>query len=102
MWYGNTKTLLQSALRQLEIAESPADHDWQAQTEVVETCLAEMAEMSEPTINSSRGVESRYVHRPAADKLNRAMPHVRAMLTAMRARDRAQALKHGAEAFRRL
>ena len=102
MWYGNTKTLLESALRHLEIAESPADDDWQAQTEVVETCLAEMAEMSEPTINSSKGVESRYVHRPAADKLNRAMPHVRAMLTAMRARDRTQALKHGAEAFRRL
>jgi hypothetical protein len=102
MWYGNTKTLLESALRRLETPESPPDDEWKAQTEVVEACLAEMAEMSEPTVNSSRGIESRYVHRPAADKLNRAMPHVRAMLTAMRARDRAGALKHGAEAFRRL
>ena len=102
MWYGNTKSLLESALRQLNTGESQPDDQWESQTEVVEACLAEMAEMSEPTINSSKGVESRYVHRPAADKLNRAMPHVRAMLEAMRARDRAGALKHGAEAFRRL
>jgi hypothetical protein len=102
MWYGNTKSLLESALRQLNTGESQADDEWQAQTEAVEICLTEMAEMSEPIVNSSRGVESRYVHRPAADKLNRAMPHVKAMLAAMRARDRTEALRHGTEAFRRL
>ena len=102
MWYGNTKSLLESALRQLNTGESQPDAEWQVQTEIVETCLAEMSEMSEPTINSPKGVNSRYIHRPAADKLNRAMPHVKAMLAAMRARDRASALKHGAEAFRRL
>ena len=42
--------------------------------------------MSEPTVNPSQGVTSRYVHRPVADKLNRAMPHIRSMLTDMRDR----------------
>jgi hypothetical protein len=40
--------------------------------------------MSEPVVSPSVGATSRYVHRPVADKLNRAMPHVRSMLTAMR------------------
>jgi hypothetical protein len=48
------------------------------------------------------GATSRYVHRPAADKLNRAMPHVRSMLTAMRDRDRTTALAHGGMTLQRL
>src|SRR5437763_9881415 len=96
MWYGNTKNMLRSALRQLEGAEAQGNEDWQAQTEIVETCLAEMAGMSEPTINSAKSGESRYVHRPAADKLNRAMPHVIPLLAAMRVHNRPEALKHGA------
>jgi hypothetical protein len=48
------------------------------------------------------GATSRYVHRPVADKLNRAMPHVRSMLTAMRDRDRTTALAHGETTLRRL
>ena len=58
--------------------------------------------MSEPTVNPSIGVTSRYVRRPVADKLNRAMPHVRSMLTAMRDRDRTTALAHGETTLRRL
>ena len=58
--------------------------------------------MSEPTVNPSRGAASRYVHRPVADKLNRAMPHVRCMLTAMRERDRITALAHGETTLQRL
>ena len=102
MWYGSTKNLLESIVRGLR-TEAPQNADaWQAQTELVQVCLAEMVEMSEPTVNPSKGGTSRYVHRPVADKLNRAMPHVRFMLTAMRDRDRTTALVHGETTLRRL
>jgi hypothetical protein len=102
MWYGNTKNLLEGIVRRLKTDAPQDDADWQAQTELVQTCLAEMVEMSEPTVNPSVGSTSRYVHRPVADKLNRAMPHVRSMLTAMRQRDRATALAHGETTLQRL
>lgn len=102
MFYGNIKRLLESIVRGLKIEPPQNDAEWQAQTEVVEACLAEMVEMSEPTITPSKGSSSRYVHRPVADKLNRAMPHVRSMLKAMRDRDRATALAHGENTLQRL
>jgi len=50
--------------------EAPQDDaEWQAQTDLVQACLAEMVEMSEPTVNPSKGATSRYVHRPVADEL---------------------------------
>jgi hypothetical protein len=102
MWYGNTKNLLDSIVRWLK-SELPQDEsEWQAQTDLVQTCLAEMVEMSEPTVNPAKGSRSRYVHRPVADKLNRAMPHVRSMLTAMRNRDRTTALACGEATLQRL
>jgi hypothetical protein len=100
MWYGNTKSLLESIVRGLRTEAPLNDAEWQAQTDVVQACLAEMVEMSEPTVNPSKGATSRYVHRPVADKLNRAMPHVRFMLTAMRDRDRTKALAHGETTLR--
>jgi hypothetical protein len=102
MWYGNTKSLLESIVRWLKTEPSKNDAEWQAHTDLVQACLAEMVEMSEPTVNPSQGATSRYVHRPAAEKLNRAMPHVRSMLTAMRDRDRTTALAHGETTLRRL
>src|ERR1700686_2209950 len=95
MLYGNTKSLLESIVRGLKTEPPQNDADWQAQTELVQSCLAEMVKMSEPTVPPSMGATSRYVHRPVADKLNRAMPYVRSMLTAMRARDPTTALVHG-------
>ena len=100
MWYGNTKSLLESIVRGLRTEPPQDDAEWQSQTDLVQTCLAEMVEMSEPTVHPS--VETRYVHRPVTDKLNRALPHVRSMLTAMRDRDRTTALVHGETTLRRL
>ena len=102
MFYGNTKSLLESIIRKLQSEPPENEGEWQAQTELVQGCLAEMVEMSEPTVNPAKGATSRYVHRPVADKLNRAMPHVRSMLTAMRDRDRTTALAHGETTLRRL
>jgi hypothetical protein len=102
MWYGGTKTLLESIVRRLKIEAPQDDAEWQAQIDVVQGCLREMIEMSEPNIKPSKGVASRYIHRPVADKLNRAMPHVRLMLMSMRDRDRTTALAHGETTLRRL
>src|SRR5664279_5378119 len=102
MWYGNTKNLLESIVRGLKIEPPQNDAEWQDQTELVQACLTEMVEMSEPTVNQSMGATSRYVHHPVADKLNRAMPHVRSMLTAMRDRDPTTALAHDETTLRRL
>jgi hypothetical protein len=100
MWYGNTKTLLESIVRGLKTEPPQNDAEWKAQTELVQACLAEMVEMSEPTVHPSMG--SRYVHRPVEEKLNRAMPHVRSMLTAMQDHDRTTALGHGETTLQRL
>jgi hypothetical protein len=102
MFYGNTKSVLESIVRWLKTEPSPNDAEWQAHTDLVQACLAEMVEMSESTVNPSKGVSSRYVHRPVADKLTRAMPHVRSMLTAMRDRDLTTALAHGETTLQRL
>jgi hypothetical protein len=101
MWYGNTKVLLESVVRRLRTEAPKDDGDWQAQADLVRACLAEMVELSEPVIPQAKGT-SRYVHRPVADKLNRAMPFVRSMLAAMGNRDRNLALAHGETTLRRL
>ena len=48
MFYGSTKSLLESIIRWLEIEVPQDDAEWQAQTELVQACLAEMVELSEP------------------------------------------------------
>ena len=102
MFYGNTKALLERVIRWLSAEAPHGDDEWHAQTELVQTCLAEMVEMSKPNVDPSNGARSRYVHRPVADKLNRAIPHGRSMLTAMREHDRTTALAHGETTLQRL
>src|ERR1039458_2276256 len=102
MWYGNTKNLLESIVRGLNPERPQSVPAWQAEPQPLQACLTEMVEMSEPAVNPSKRATSRYVHRPVLDKLNRAMPHVRSMLTAMRERDRTTALAHGETTLQRL
>ena len=45
MWYGNTKSLLESIVRGLETEPPQSDAEWQVQTDLVQACLAEMVEM---------------------------------------------------------
>ena len=45
MWYGSTKSLLESIIRWLKTEPPQDDAEWQAQTDVVQACLAEMVEM---------------------------------------------------------
>ena len=102
MWYGNTKSLLEIIVRRLRNEAPLDDAEWQAQTDLVQACLEEMVEMSEPTVNPSKRATSRHVDHTVADKVDRAMPHVRSMLTAMRDRNRTTALAHGETTLRRL
>ena len=102
MWCRSTKTLLESIVRQLRTEAPQNDAQWQAHTDGLQACPAEMVEMSEPIVSPSKGVTPRYVHRPVADKLNRAMPHVRSMLTAIQQHDRTTALAHGETTLKRL
>lgn len=75
MFYGSTKSLLESVIRWLRTEALHDDAEWHVQTELVHAYLAEMMEMSKPTVHPFRAVTSRYVHRPVAYKLNRALPH---------------------------
>ena len=102
MWYASTKSLLESIVRWLNTEVPQDDSEWQAQTDVVRICVEEIMAMSKPAVHPSRLATSRYVHRPVTDKLNRAIPHARSMLIAMRNRDRATALAHGETAIQRL
>jgi hypothetical protein len=102
MYYSSTKNLLESIIRWLKTEVPQEEVEWQSQTDLVQACITEMVQMAGPSVHPQAGVASRYVHRPAADKLNRAMPHVRSMLTAMRERDRTTALAHGETTLQRL
>lgn len=100
MWHGSTKTLLESIVRQLRTEAPHDDGERQAHTDLVQTCLTEMTEMSKPIVLPL--MASRYIHRPLADKLNRAVPYLRSMLTAMQEHDRTAALAHGETTLQRL
>jgi hypothetical protein len=102
MYYGNTKHLLESVVRWLGTDSSHDDAEWQAQTDLAQACLGEMMEMAKPTVHPSKGTTARYVHRPIVDRLNRALPHGRSMLTAMRDHDRTTALAYGETTLHRL
>ncbi len=70
---------------------------WEQQIELGEECRSEMERMARPDYHRGRGKNMAQgpQRNPDAPKLNRAIPHVRAMLTAMRSRNRAAALEHG-------
>ena len=102
MWYSSTKRLLESVVRWLKTERPQEEPGWQAQTDLVLVCLEEIREMSKPAVNPARLTASRYVHCPVTEKLNRATPHLRAMLKAMRDRDRIAALAHGENSLQRL
>ena len=84
MLYDSTKSLLQSILRSLETGDETR---WDDQTESGNACLFEMHQMSGAlykAYRSDRLNSSSLVQSTLPDKLNRAMPHVRTMVIAIR------------------
>jgi hypothetical protein len=75
-----------------------SDHaGWDRQIELGEECRSQMERLARPKYSGPRkGTHTFGPERnPDAGKLNRAIPHVRDMLSAMRYRNRAAALEHG-------
>jgi len=85
MLYDSTKSLLRNILRSLESAESTP---WDDHLESSKACLFEMHQMS-------RGLGKAYKSDKAleAQRVARAMPHVRTMAIAIRLRDQAKAIE---------
>jgi hypothetical protein len=73
---------------------------WERQIELGEECRSEMERLARPKYGGARKGSHQFGPERNADagKLNRATPHVRAMLSAMRNRNRA-ALEHGRAAL---
>jgi hypothetical protein len=95
MLYESTKNLLQSILSSLEGGDG---NRWDDQTESGNACLYEMHQMSKPLYKAYRS-DSINANLPGQsslpEKLNRAMPHVRTMVIAIRHKDQSTALESG-------
>jgi hypothetical protein len=99
MLYDSTKSLLQSILWSLETGDETR---WDDQTESGNACLYEMHQMSGAlykAYKSDRLNADSLVQSALPDKLNRAMPHVRTMVIAIRHKDQTQALQSGKAAL---
>ena len=93
--YADSKNSLKSILEWLAGTDEVG---WEQQIELGEECRSEMERMARPVYG--RGKRGSGPERnPDAPKLDRAIPHVLAMLTAMRSRNRTAALEHGRAAL---
>jgi hypothetical protein len=95
MLYDSTKTLLRTIVESLETTDEAA---WEDQIESARECVFEMHQMNRalPLELRPEGVNERFpVANPHCQKLDRAMPHVKSMMTAIRRRDKAAALESG-------
>ena len=67
---------------------------WEGEIELAETCRPDMERIARPLYGRTKRFQGPE-RNPDALRLNRTIPHVRAMLTAMRSRNRTAALEHG-------
>ena len=74
---------------------------WEGEIELAETCRSDLERMARLVYGrGKRSAQGQGPERnPDAARLNRVIPHVRAMLTAMRSRNRTVALEHGRAAL---
>jgi hypothetical protein len=93
----STKTLLQTILQSLQAS----DQGWDDRIESGNQCLYEMHQMTRPSYRAYKttGSDKWPSHVPDGAGLNRAMPHVKAMMSAIRRRDRDTALENGKAAL---
>ena len=97
MLYNSTKTLLKTILDSLK----PDEVGWDDQIESGNQCLYEMHQMTRPSYRPYKvaGSDKWPSHVPDGAGLSRALPHVKAMMSAIRRRDRATALESGRAAL---
>jgi hypothetical protein len=99
MLYDSTKGLLLSILRSLETGD---ENRWDDRTESGNACLYEMHQMKGPQYKAYRSDSSNAYSLPQSslpEKLNRAMPHVRTMVIAIRHKDQDRAIESGKAAL---
>jgi hypothetical protein len=95
----STKALLIQIVHSLETSGEAGRDD---QIEFGKECLYEMHQMTRPSFQAYRMASSDakwHTHLPNSANLNRAMPHVKAMVRAIRHRDQATALISGKAAL---
>ncbi len=95
MLYESTKILLQGILHSLETADGSG---WDEQNESGKQCLYEMHQMSKPLYKGYRTEGSKGKSpalAPVSENISRAIPYVKAMVSAIRRQDRAKALESG-------
>jgi hypothetical protein len=93
MLYDSTKALLRTIIQSLETTNEVA---WEDQIESAQNCVFEMYQMNHALSMVSEGVKRRFpVANPHCVRLDRAMPHVKTMMTAIRRRDQSAALESG-------
>ena len=92
MVYDSTKTLLCSIIRSLETADEAA---WDDRLELGNECLYEMSQMTRQSYHPCRkDPGTQWPSRiPDSQKAIQAMPHVKAMMSAIHHRDQVTALE---------
>jgi hypothetical protein len=93
MVYDSTKTLLCSIIRSLETADESA---WDDLHELGKQCIYEMSQMTRQSHQPCRkdSANPQWPSRlPNSEKSTEAMPHVKAMVSAIRHREQATALE---------
>lgn len=96
--YAESKESLKSIVEWLDGTDEAG---WESRIETGDTAREDMERMARPDYHRGRGrgMAQGPQRDPNASKLNKAIPHVRAMLTAMRSRNRMAALEHGRAAL---
>jgi hypothetical protein len=95
----STTTLLITLVQSLE---SAGEAGWDDQNELGKECLYEMHQMTRPSFKAYRmaGSDAKWpTHLPNSARLGRAMPHVKAMVRAIRHKDHATAVVSGKAAI---
>jgi len=89
-WHRRTRAQLEGIVRWLEGGDVSG---WEAQTEIAERCVADIAKMARPLPTPKRKGLAPPAYNPVATEMIAAKPHAKAMLDAMRERRRAAALE---------
>ena len=90
----STKTLMQTILHSLT---APEQTGWDDPIELGNECLYEMHQMTRPSYRAHKvtGSEKWPSHIPDSSAFNRAMPHVKAMVSAIHRKNRTTAIESG-------
>lgn len=97
--YDDSKTSLKNILEWLDGTD---ETEWDRQIQLGEECRSDMERMARPIYTGAKARSHGALgpeRGPNAGKLDRAIPHVRAMLHAMQNRNRAAAVEHGKAAI---